>query len=36
VSVEAIQSGYRPSQLAAPATPEVAVQRAFIERFPRG
>ncbi len=35
VTVEAIGSGYRPAQLAAPATPEEAVQRAFVERFPR-
>jgi tRNA-Thr(GGU) m(6)t(6)A37 methyltransferase TsaA len=34
VTVEAIRSGYRPAQLAAPASPEVAVQRAFVERFP--
>ena len=34
VTVEAIRTGYRPAQLAAPATPEVAVQRAFVERFP--
>lgn len=34
VTVDAIRSGYRPAQLAAPATPEVAVQRAFVERFP--
>jgi tRNA-Thr(GGU) m(6)t(6)A37 methyltransferase TsaA len=34
VTVEAIRSGYRPGQLAAPATPEIAVQRAFVERFP--
>jgi tRNA (adenine37-N6)-methyltransferase len=33
VTVEAIRSGYRPAELAAPATPEVAVQRAFVERF---
>jgi tRNA-Thr(GGU) m(6)t(6)A37 methyltransferase TsaA len=33
VTVEAILSGYRPSQLAAPATPEIAVQRAFVDRF---
>jgi tRNA (adenine37-N6)-methyltransferase len=36
VTVEAIRSGYRPAQLAAPATPEAAVQRAFVERFPGG
>jgi tRNA-Thr(GGU) m(6)t(6)A37 methyltransferase TsaA len=34
VTVEAIRSGYRPAQLAAPATQEVAVQRAFVDRFP--
>ena len=34
VTVEAIRSGYRPAQLVAPATPEAAVQRAFVERFP--
>jgi tRNA-Thr(GGU) m(6)t(6)A37 methyltransferase TsaA len=34
VTVEVIRSGYRPAQLAAPATPEAAVQRAFVERFP--
>jgi tRNA (adenine37-N6)-methyltransferase len=34
VTVEAIRSGYRPAQLAEAATPEVAVQRAFVERFP--
>jgi tRNA-Thr(GGU) m(6)t(6)A37 methyltransferase TsaA len=34
VTVETIRSGYRPAQLAAPATPEIAVQRAFVERFP--
>jgi len=33
VTVDAIVSGYRPTQLAAPATPEEAVQRAFVERF---
>ena len=33
VTVGAIHSGYRPAELAAPATPEVAVQRAFVERF---
>jgi tRNA-Thr(GGU) m(6)t(6)A37 methyltransferase TsaA len=35
VEVEAIRTGYRPAQLAAPATLEAAVQRAFVERFPR-
>jgi tRNA-Thr(GGU) m(6)t(6)A37 methyltransferase TsaA len=34
VTVEAIRSGYRPAQLAAPATPEARVQRAFVDRFP--
>jgi hypothetical protein len=34
VTVEAIRSGYRPAQLAAPASPEIAVQRAFVDRFP--
>jgi tRNA-Thr(GGU) m(6)t(6)A37 methyltransferase TsaA len=33
VTVEAIHSGYRPAELAAPAGPEVAIQRAFVERF---
>ena len=36
VTVEAIRSGYRPAELGAPATPEVAVQRAFVERFAGG
>ncbi len=36
VTVASIASGYRPAQLAAPATPEEAVQRAFVERFPGG
>ena len=36
VTVVVILSGYRPAQLAAPATPEAAVQRAFVERFPEG
>ena len=35
VTVEAIRSGYRPAQLAAPATPEVVVQRA-LRRAVRG
>jgi len=34
VTVEAIGSGYRAAQLAAAATAEAAVQRAFVERFP--
>jgi tRNA (adenine37-N6)-methyltransferase len=34
VTVEAVGSGYRAAQLAAAATPEVVVQRAFVERFP--
>jgi tRNA (adenine37-N6)-methyltransferase len=36
VTIEAIVSGYRAAQLAAAATPEAAVQRAFVERFPVG
>ena len=36
VTVDAIASGYRPAQLAAPATPEEVVQRAFVERFREG
>ncbi len=36
VTVEGIRTGYRPAQLAAPATAEVEVQRAFVERFPEG
>jgi tRNA-Thr(GGU) m(6)t(6)A37 methyltransferase TsaA len=34
VTVETIRSGYRPAQLAAPTTAEMAVQRAFVARFP--
>jgi tRNA-Thr(GGU) m(6)t(6)A37 methyltransferase TsaA len=34
VEVESIRTGYRPAQLAAPETPEMVVQRAFVERFP--
>src|SRR5262249_13337648 len=34
VTVECIRTGYRPTQLAAPASPEIAVQRAFVDRFP--
>jgi tRNA-Thr(GGU) m(6)t(6)A37 methyltransferase TsaA len=33
VTVEAIGSGYRAAELAAAATPEVAVQQAFVARF---
>jgi tRNA-Thr(GGU) m(6)t(6)A37 methyltransferase TsaA len=33
VTVELIRSGYRPAELADPKTPEIAMQRAFIERF---
>ena len=33
VTVEAIHSGYRAAELAAPAAPEVLLQRAFVERF---
>jgi tRNA-Thr(GGU) m(6)t(6)A37 methyltransferase TsaA len=36
VTVDEIRTGYRPSQLAAPASPELAVHRAFAERFPSG
>jgi tRNA-Thr(GGU) m(6)t(6)A37 methyltransferase TsaA len=33
VTVDSIHTGYRPAQLAAPAAPEVAIQRAFVDRF---
>lgn len=33
VTVETIASGYRPAELAASPSPEVAVQRAFVARF---
>lgn len=33
VEVEEIASGYRPKELATSSAPEVAVQRAFVERF---
>ena len=33
VTVEQIQSGYRASELASSAQPEVALQRAFVARF---
>jgi tRNA-Thr(GGU) m(6)t(6)A37 methyltransferase TsaA len=35
VTVDAIVSGYRPAELATSAAPEVALQRAFTERFGR-
>jgi tRNA (adenine37-N6)-methyltransferase len=36
VTVAAVFSGYRPAQLASSSDPAVALQRAFIERFPEG
>jgi tRNA-Thr(GGU) m(6)t(6)A37 methyltransferase TsaA len=33
VTVDRVETGYRAAQLAAPATPEIAVQRAFVEAF---
>ena len=36
VTVDGIASGYRPRELASPATPGVAVHRAFVARFGEG
>jgi tRNA-Thr(GGU) m(6)t(6)A37 methyltransferase TsaA len=36
VTVTSIRSGYRPAQLAEPASPAIAVQAAFVRRFPQG